>query len=295
MLVELICTLKACLLPFTLYLIFSMMAEKYVLLPAGLKRTYKKITKSPKKVVKVPRGFRVSPITSGLTQAELEKQIQSVLKKKNMLDYEKWKLLSQLSLRAIRDAATQRETAAAAARAAIAGPSSLSKIGNQTRVVKKSGGAKTNEDIMPEVVGFTHGRNKVTAKGIIDFLSSPEQTPPDRLTWDSTGRVIIDGKLIHNSNISELISDMLKPNKSVITSVVGDKQLKSVLHKLNFPHNLVNFKRKYYTPDEFKVLREQEAKVAEKKTGKSASRTRSGQLYGSGRSAAKVRWIKCTR
>lgn len=282
------------------------MADKYVLLPARVKRTYKNITKPKLKAAgrksikkRPPKGFEVSPITSGLTPDEIDKQIQSVLKKKNLLDYEKWRLLSQLSFRAIREA---QKAAAAAAVSGVPlshgkkGPKLLTSggadaAGAAAAAVAQVSQRKPSPDIVEEVRALSGGLRPATVTKIMKFLDSPQSTPSNQLTWDKFGRLIIDGNMIYNSNIAELISDVVKPNRSVVERVIGDREFKTILHKLNFPYQLVSNKKKYYTNDEYRVFREQESDVAERRSGVGARRSRSGNLIGQGKQQQK--WIKC--
>jgi len=270
-------------------------SEKFVLLPAPLKHTYKNITKLSstgrvkKKTKKPPKGFDIAPTFA--SQSELDKQIQSILKQKNILDYQKWKLLSQLSSRAIREA--QREAVAAAvAEGASVGQQQHGRLLKRKAAIPSVISRKSNRDVLEEALGFTEGKKKISAQRIIDFISG-DNIDKKQFTWDSLGRIVVNGTLLHNSNIAELIADVLRPNKSVITSVVGDKQFKAFLHANKIPIELVHFKKKYYTPAEYNLFRHAEAKLAEKATGVKAKKTRSGELYGTGkkRHAAK-KWFR---
>ena len=60
---------------------------------------------------------------------------------------------------------------------------------------------------------------------------------PDVITWDKTGEVKLEGEIIPQSNISDLISDALRARKNF--NPTGSKEFFRVLSKISMPKDLV--------------------------------------------------------
>ena len=63
---------------------------------------------------------------------------------------------------------------------------------------------------------------------------------PDRISWDEHG-IVIDGNVVKDSNISDLINDAMRERK--IMKVVGKNQFALLLRTLNIPSTLMRNKR----------------------------------------------------
>ena len=65
----------------------------------------------------------------------------------------------------------------------------------------------------------------------------------DVITWDDMGQVLLDGVLIPKSNISDLVSDAMRPRKHF--NPVGVREFYNVLNKINVPKDLVRNERRW--------------------------------------------------
>ena len=74
----------------------------------------------------------------------------------------------------------------------------------------------------------------------------------DIITWDNMGQVILNGALIPKSNISDLISDAMRPRKYF--NPVGVREFYNVLNEINIPKDLVRNERRWSEAEENKVL-----------------------------------------
>ena len=63
------------------------------------------------------------------------------------------------------------------------------------------------------------------------------KTKPDIITWDDSGQVKLDGVIIPQSNISDLISDAVRGRKNF--NPTGSREFFRVLSKINIPRDLV--------------------------------------------------------
>ena len=68
-------------------------------------------------------------------------------------------------------------------------------------------------------------------------LLSRLKAKADVITWDKIGQVKIEGEIIPNSNISDLVSDAMRSRKDF--NPTGAKEFLQVLSKLNLPKDLV--------------------------------------------------------
>ena len=73
----------------------------------------------------------------------------------------------------------------------------------------------------------------------------------DVITWDDMGQVLLDGVLIPKSNISDLISDAMRPRKHF--NPVGVREFYNVLGKINVPKDLVRNERRWDEAEKKKV------------------------------------------
>ena len=65
----------------------------------------------------------------------------------------------------------------------------------------------------------------------------------DVITWDNMGQVLLDGVLIPKSNISDLVSDAMRPRKHF--NPVGVREFYNVLNKITVPKDLVRNERRW--------------------------------------------------
>ena len=62
------------------------------------------------------------------------------------------------------------------------------------------------------------------------------KTRPDRITWDKSGQVKIEGETVPDSNISDLVSDAMRSRKGF--NPTGSKEFFQALSKMNVPKEL---------------------------------------------------------
>ena len=73
----------------------------------------------------------------------------------------------------------------------------------------------------------------------------------DVITWDDMGQVLLNGVLIPKSNISNLVSDAMRPRKHF--NPVGLWEFYNVLNKINVPKDLVRNERRWSEGEKKKV------------------------------------------
>ena len=79
---------------------------------------------------------------------------------------------------------------------------------------------------------------KKRAEALLAHLKERE----DVITWDDMGQVLIDGVLIPRSNITDLVSDAMRPRKNF--NPVGVDEFYKVLKKINIPKDIVRNERR---------------------------------------------------
>ena len=232
------------------------------------------------------KGFTFS--AEDLDSDELQKRMTDVLQRSGMLDLEKWRIYQQLAMHDLR---RKREEA-------------------KTPKVKhpESHGAlqklKSETDIMDDVSGMvTSAHKRTSARKLLTFLAS---APADTFRWDRYGRIVIRGRAVQNSNISELVADTVRsvPAGQAQASIPGWEQFKNIILEMGIPRSLVTNKTRYYTAEDFKDAQWRVAAAKERDTGIAAKQTRTGNIYGSGGRRQRgavvqsgtgktVRWFKC--
>ena len=80
---------------------------------------------------------------------------------------------------------------------------------------------------------------KKRAEALLAHLKERE----DVITWDDMGQVLVDGVLIPRSNITDLVSDAMRPRKNF--NPIGVREFYSVLNKINVPKDLVRNERRW--------------------------------------------------
>ena len=80
---------------------------------------------------------------------------------------------------------------------------------------------------------------KKRAEALLAHLKERE----DVITWDDMGQVLIDGVLIPRSNITDLVSDAMRPRKNF--NPIGVHEFYKVLNKINIPKDIVRNERRW--------------------------------------------------
>ena len=80
---------------------------------------------------------------------------------------------------------------------------------------------------------------KKRAEALLAHLKERE----DVITWDDMGQVLVDGVLIPRSNITDLVSDAMRPRKNF--NPVGVHEFYKVLNKINIPKDIVRNEQRW--------------------------------------------------
>ena len=103
------------------------------------------------------------------------------------------------------------------------------------------GGEETQEDSL-SVEMIVRGIPK-SMKTRAEALLAHLKERGDVITWDDMGQVLLNGVLIPKSNISDLVSDAMRPRKHF--NPVGVREFYNVLNKINVPKDLVRNERRW--------------------------------------------------
>ena len=111
------------------------------------------------------------------------------------------------------------------------------------------GGEETREDSLSVemIVRGIPKTMKTRAEALLAHLKERE----DVITWDDMGQVLLNGVLIPKSNISDLVSDAMRPRKHF--NPVGVREFYNVLNKINVPKVLVRNERRWSEAEKKKV------------------------------------------
>ena len=111
------------------------------------------------------------------------------------------------------------------------------------------GGEETREDSLSVemIVRGIPKTMKTRAEALLAHLKERE----DVITWDDMGQVLLNGVLIPKSNISDLVSDAMRPRKHF--NPVGVREFYNVLNKINVPKDLVRNERRWSEAEKKKV------------------------------------------
>ena len=107
------------------------------------------------------------------------------------------------------------------------------------------GGGEDSEEIQEDsllaemIVRGIPKTMKTRAQALLERLKERE----DVVTWDDMGQVLLNGVLIPKSNISDLISDAMRPRKHF--NPVGVREFYNVLNEINIPKDLVRNERRW--------------------------------------------------
>ena len=80
---------------------------------------------------------------------------------------------------------------------------------------------------------------KKRAEALLAHLKERE----DVITWDDMGQVLVDGVLIPRSNITDLVSDAMRPRKNF--NPVGVHEFYKVLRDINIPKDIVRNEQRW--------------------------------------------------
>ena len=80
---------------------------------------------------------------------------------------------------------------------------------------------------------------KKRAEALLAHLKERE----DVITWDDMGQVLVDGVLIPRSNITDLVSDVMRPRKNF--NPIGVHEFYKVLNKINIPKDIVRNEQRW--------------------------------------------------
>ena len=108
------------------------------------------------------------------------------------------------------------------------------------------GGEETREDSLSAEM-IVRGIPK-TMKTRAEALLAHLKERGDVITWDDMGQVLLNGVLIPKSNISDLVSDAMRPRKHF--NPVGVREFYNVLNKINVPKDLVRNERRWDEAEE---------------------------------------------
>ena len=100
---------------------------------------------------------------------------------------------------------------------------------------EKRGGSLTTEMIVRGIPKTM----KTRAQALLAHLKERE----DVITWDSSGQVTLKGVFIPKSNISDLISDAMRPRKRF--NPVGVRKFYNILNEINIPKDLVRNEKRW--------------------------------------------------
>ena len=80
---------------------------------------------------------------------------------------------------------------------------------------------------------------KKRAEALLAHLKERE----DVITWDDMGQVLVDGVLIPRSNITDLVSDAMRPRKNF--NPIGVHEFYKVLKDINIPKDIVRNEQRW--------------------------------------------------
>ena len=89
--------------------------------------------------------------------------------------------------------------------------------------------SKIEERVLKTVPKYLHGKASV----LIDYLNNNPQ-----ISWDKRDQLVLNGKTVLNSNIIDIINDLLRKRKS-LSPPVGWDALASVLDNSNTPREVI--------------------------------------------------------
>ena len=112
---------------------------------------------------------------------------------------------------------------------------------NDLRTMFGGGSEETPEDSLSTemIVRGIPKTMKTRAEALLALLKERG----DVITWDDMGQVLLKGVLIPKSNITDLVSDAMRPRKHL--NPVGVREFYNVLNEINVPKDLVRNERRW--------------------------------------------------
>lgn len=164
------------------------------------------------------------------TAASLDEEINTILKRQDMTDYDKAKLYSEILQKYL----TVKEKIFPTA----IPPTSTSVISESIQESNKStqGGQYNDASIIQTVPKKYQSR----AANMIRFLRQQ-----NNIQWDDKGRVLYKDEIIPESNIIDLINDQMRSRKNI--NPVGFQVFSKALKEMNVPTELIGNKNRYTT------------------------------------------------
>lgn len=176
-----------------------------------------------RKMVLVPEDRLQNTILDHLS--DLDKQMNDILRKKNLSDSEKATLYLQVLQKYVNYPATISEVKEEQPEKQSTLPTEDEHQENPI-VIKK--GEANGSSIENELLKVAPVKLKADSIDILNFIKTHSKT----LTWTATGEIIYKDNLIPRTNIVELINAMLRKNKKVPT---GKAKFLEALKEMNIP------------------------------------------------------------
>ena len=150
--------------------------------------------------------------------SSLDTEMNYIMRKQYADDSEKWKKYNETLQRYLHFAKESRKPIT---------------FEIESKTDEKSEGNQTNSAMRQQLMAAMPKTYKDHAVKIYDYLVR-DGSP---VTWDSTGQVSIQGNLIRQSNIIDLISDLTRSRKSFVP--VGVDKFVDVLAQMNIPLDFI--------------------------------------------------------
>ena len=96
------------------------------------------------------------------------------------------------------------------------------------------------DSLTPEMI--VRGISKTMKTRALALLAHLKERK-DVITWDNTGQVVLNGVFIPKSNISDLVSDAMRPHKHF--NPVGVREFYNMLNEINIPKDLVRNEKRW--------------------------------------------------
>ena len=117
-----------------------------------------------------------------------------------------------------------------------------------SRLKEKEGDEDSKDSLTPEMI--VRGIPKTLKTRALALLARLKERE-DVITWDNVGQVVLNGSFIPKSNISDLISDAMRPRKHF--NPIGVRKLHDMLNEINIPKDLVRNDKRWAETGKNKV------------------------------------------
>jgi hypothetical protein len=169
------------------------------------------------------------------TIGNLKAEFSNTLEDNTLNDDDKWKLVSQLLMRLLKQTELNRQ------------PIKIPIINDvETAVVTESPISNVKTEKKPELISlveFSVPKNlKAKAKALYTILESSPH-----INWDESGKVLIQGNSIEGSNLIDLLNDVLR-NRKTRQAPIGWELFSNILKQSNVPQEYIgNEMRRSYS------------------------------------------------